>query len=137
MSVQAEARRLQLKRAFNDFRNAERLKEIYQIFEGAAIRIGRFGWWNGQTVKPQNEDAPCCLWLAVTSELERFDYQRPELREQCVVIVMNEMQAHFGVRTMREVFDLNDKQPEHEGQGWAIYHLNAIALEFKARHGLK
>lgn len=114
---------------------ANALSLIPGVFKRAAVRIGQFGWWGGD--RSGRQGCASCIWLAVDTEMDgSFGNPNTPLRGQAFAVVMGFMARHFGVRAMREVFNLNDKQPEHEGQGWAMYHLNQMADEFMAEYGL-
>ena len=84
-----------------------------------------------------HQGAACCIWLAVDTEMDAsFGNPNTPLRGQAFTVVIGYMTRHFGVRHLREVFDLNDKQPEYEGQSWAMYHLSTMAEKFRRDYNL-
>lgn len=121
--------------AVNALKEANALSLIPGVFKRAAVRIGQYGWWGGD--RSHRQGCATCIWLAVDMEMDSsFGNPNTPLRGQAFAVVMGYMAAHFGVRLMRDVFALNDKQPEHEGQSWAMYHLNKLADEFQAEYNL-
>lgn len=123
--------------AIDDLRAAKHLDDLPYLLERAAIRIGQFGWWRSGWPKPGGWDCPACVWLAVDREVEEFGLALPQLKEQANTVLVADLMEYFQVETLTELFHLNDKQPDHEGQGWAIYHLNTLARRLRVRYRLQ
>lgn len=123
-----------LDEAINYLREAGALARIADLFEAAAIRIGQHGWWCGTRTK--REGMACCIWLAVDTEMDVFFGELNELRGKAFTVASGLLVRQLKVRLLRDVFNLNDKQPEWEGQGWAIYHLRQISQNLRAEYGL-
>lgn len=128
-------RTIEFDEAIRTLKDANALSLVPGVFTRAAIRIGQHGWWSGS--RPSRQGKCYCIWLAVETEMDdSFGNPNTPLRGQAFTVVIGLLVNHFNVKHLRDVFNLNDKQPEHEGQAWAIYHLNAIADQVKTEYGL-
>lgn len=133
----AESKRLTLARDTAEILNAGKMEDVAALFEGAALHIGQYGWWKPSWGPNSGPEAPCaCIWIALDSALEEFGRNNDSLDMQARRYVEAAMLNHFGLDSMTELFNLNDRQPDHEGQGWAIYHLNTLAQQIRVRHRL-
>lgn len=90
-----------------------------QIFDDAADRIEREGWWNGRE-RVGGMNGTC-----ISNALKSGD------APQRVLI------KHFGLDRLsvdfqfRELFRLNDRQPVESGQQWAVSNLREVARKLR------
>lgn len=132
-----EARRLNYQEDIRNLRHAGLIDTVPQLLERAAWLIGAQGWWKSSWGRMMQCN---CIWSAIDSEIERFSSTHPKCRQmkgKISNVILEFMLEHFELSAVRDLFELNDKQPDHEGQGWAIYHLNTLAKQFRVRHRLQ
>ena len=117
----------------NALRDDDQLDCVPVLLERAAIRIGRYGWWKSPWgLLLGDDDEPCCIWIAVSKEVEEFGIAHPHLKHSMQLVLDAALMDYFSVENILDVYTLNDRQPSHEGQGWAIYHLNILALRLRS-----
>lgn len=117
----------------NNLRDEDQLDCVPVLLERAAIRIGRFGWWKSSWgLLRGDDDEPCCVWIAISKEVDEFAVAHPHLKRDMQLVLDSALIDYFNVEKLLDVFCLNDSQPTWEGQGWAIYHLNILALRLRA-----
>lgn len=134
-----ESRRWTARQAAKTIKCNDKMSEMPVLFEDAAIHIGQYGWWrSGVQYAPSTPDrgSPCCIWLATEVQVASFGLNNQSIKAQVKCFVEQTLLDHFGLMRVSDLFDLNDRQPDHEGQAWAMYHLNTLAKQLRVRHGL-
>lgn len=126
-------------RAIEILLEARALYRLPEAFESAALQIERHGWWKkGWVNDTDGEGGACCVWLGVSGRLEEIatKYSAHTLTQLRAAVELTFLR-HFNVTDLDRVFELNDKQPDHDGQVWATHHLRAMARQIRELHDIK